>query len=122
VCADRTTYQTGDTLRLSSSLRQGAASNTGDAYLFAQIPGTMTFVSLVLSQGTIGPVIGPAPVPFATNFSIFDFAGEFFTRTFDGGDPQGVYTVTAVLALPNTDPLVQANRIAEGTSTFSFAH
>ncbi|MGH2670377.1 MAG: BACON domain-containing protein, partial [bacterium] len=98
LCVDRPLYHPGETLHLRASLRQGAASNSGDAYVFAQVPGTSVFVSLVLSQGQMVPAAGPAPVPLATNFSLFNFAGEFFSRPFEVSDPEGNYTVTAVLA------------------------
>jgi YVTN family beta-propeller protein len=122
ICTNQAAYHPGDLLRLSASLRQGAGSNSGDAYVFAQVPGTSTFVSLVLSQGLIVPVAGPAPVPLATNFSMFDFAGEVFSRPFDAGDPEGSYTVTAVLALSNSDPLVPANQLATATTSFTVTH
>jgi YVTN family beta-propeller protein len=122
LCLDRPLYRPGDTLHLRASLRRGAASNSGDAYVFTQVPGTSTVLSLVLSEGLMVPVVGTAPVPLATNFSVFDFAGEFFNRPFAAGDPEGSYTVTAILALPNSDPLIPANQLAVATTSFTFAH
>lgn len=122
LCADRPVYHSGDTVRLSASLRPGTASNTGDAYVFAQVPGTTGYVSLVSSQSGMALVFGPAPAPLFQNISLFDFVGEFYARAFDGSEPEGLYTATAVLVQPNSDPLVVANRIAVGTYTISFSH
>ncbi len=124
VCADRPTYRTGDTLRLSVSLRQGTSSNQGDAYLFAPVPGapgTTTFVSLVLSGGLIVPQLGPTLVPLGRNFKVSDFAGRILERSFDGSEPPGTYVIKAILAVPDTDPTVAANQIAVAVGSFTFA-
>jgi hypothetical protein len=122
VCVDRPTYRTGETLRLSVSLRQGSSSNVGDAYLFAPVPGVggTTFVSLMLSAGQIVPQIGPALVPLGRNFQVPDFAGKIFERPFDGSEPPGVYVINAILALSDTDPTVAANQIAVAVGSLTF--
>lgn len=119
VCTDRQTYQPGQTLEIRVSLRQGGASNSGDAYLFAGIPGDVNFVSLVWSEQGIGVNYGPAPVPFGTNFQVADFSGLIFERVFDASDPQGTYELQAILAVAGSDPNVQANRLAAATINFS---
>jgi len=120
VCTDRPAYRTGDILRLSVSLRQGSASNTGDAYLFVLVPGTTAFVSLVLSGGLIVPQLGPALVPLGRNFQVPDFAGKILERGFDGSEPPGTYVVKAILAVPGTDPTVAANQIPVAMGSFTF--
>ena len=120
VCADRPAYRTGDTLRLSASLRRGAASNMGDVYVFARVPGTALFVSLVLLQDSFTPVVGPAPIPLARNLQAFDFAGELVRLTFVGTEPQGTYQVMGVLVPPGKDPLVPADALAVSTTEFAF--
>jgi len=121
VCADRTSYGTGQTLVLSASLRQGASSNSGDAYLFAQVPGTTSFVSLVLSGAQLLPQFGPAPVPLGTGFQVPNFAGEVFEFLFGGSEPPGAYQIKAILALPGADPNIPSNQLAVAMSSFSFA-
>jgi len=121
VCTDRTTYRTGDILHVSLSLRQGVSSNYGDAYLFAPVPGSSSFVSLVPVGGVISPVIGNEPIPFGTGFQVPDFAGTVFDRPFDGTEPPGVYEVSAVLALPGSVPTVPANQLAIGLGSLTFA-
>jgi hypothetical protein len=121
VCTDRPTYHGGDTLTLGASVRSGAGSNTGDAYLYAAVPGTTLFASLVLSQGGFGIVVGPAPVPLAQNFQAFDFAGAVFQQALTGSEPTGTYQLTATLVPPGADPLVLANRIAASVSQFALA-
>ena len=120
VCTDRPDYRSGDLLRLSVSLRQGNASNSGDAYLFAQVPGTSLFVSLVLSEGSLVPQIGPTPVPLGTNFQVPNLAGVVFERTFGSGDPPGTYTINAILAQQGTDPTIPSNQLVSATTTFMF--
>lgn len=124
VCADRPAYRTGETLRLSVSLRQGTSSNRGDAYLFAPVPGalgTTAFISLVLSGSLIVPQLGPALVPLGRNFQVPDFAGKILERAFDGSEPPGTYVIKAVLAVADTDPTVGANQIAVAVGSFTFA-
>ncbi len=121
VCPDRPTYQTGDMLRLRVSLRQGASSNSGDAYLFAQVRGTATVVSLVLSGGLLLPQFSPAPVPLGTSFQVQNFTGEVFQWAFDGFEPAGNYEIKAILALPGSDPAVPSNQLAIGVGSFTFA-
>ncbi|CBE67323.1 exported protein of unknown function [Candidatus Methylomirabilis oxygeniifera] len=119
VCADRQTYQPGQALEIRVSLRQGVSSNSGDAYLFAGIPGDVNFVSLVWSEQGIGVNYGPAPVPFGTNFQVADFSGLIFERVFDASDPQGTYDLQAILAVAGSDPTIEANRLAASTINFS---
>ncbi len=121
VCTDRPSYGSGQTLVLSVSLRQGASSNSGDAYLFTQVPGTTIFVSLVLSGGQLAPQFGPAPVPLATGFPVPDFAGGVFEFLFGGSEPAGTYDINAILALAGTDPNIPGNQLAVGTTSFTFA-
>lgn len=118
-CTDRSTYRAGETLTLKVSLRQGVASNTGDAYLFTGIPGDTNVVSLVLTEGGIVPSVGPVPVPLGTGFAVTDLAGPIFQRVFEPSDPQGTYTVLAVLVAPGSDPTVAANRLVEATTSFT---
>ncbi|PWB80196.1 MAG: hypothetical protein C3F08_05045, partial [Candidatus Methylomirabilota bacterium] len=118
-CTDRSTYRAGETLTLKVSLRQGVASNTGDAYLFTGIPGDTNVVSLVLTEGGIVPSVGPVPVPLGTGFAVTDLAGPIFQRVFEPSDPQGIYNLSAVLAVPGSDPTVATNRLVEATTSFT---
>jgi len=119
VCTDRQTYQPGQTLEIRVSLRQGVSSNSGDAYLFAGIPGDVNLVSLIWSEQGIGVNYGPAPVPFGTDFHAVDFSGLIFERVFETSDPQGTYELQAILAVAGSDPTIEANRLAAATINFS---
>lgn len=119
VCTDRQTYQPGQKLEIRVSLRQGGASNSGDAYLFTGIPGDVNLVSLVWSEHGIGVNYGPTPVPFGTDFHMVDFSGLIFERVFEASDPQGTYELQAILAVAGSDLNVQSNRLAAATISFS---
>jgi len=121
VCTDQTLYRTGDTLRLSLSLRQGVSSNFGDAYLFAPVPGSGSFVSLVPVGEIISPVIGNEPIPYGTGFHVPDFTGTVFEWPFDGTESPGVYEIKAVLASPGSDPTVPVNQLVIGLGSLTFA-
>jgi hypothetical protein len=121
VCTDRSAYHGGDTLTISASVRRGAGSNSGDAYLYSTVPGTTLFASLVLSQSGFGLVVGQAPVPLAQSFDVFDLAGPVFQQALTGSEPIGTYQLTASLVQQGADPLVPANQIAASTSQFTLS-
>jgi hypothetical protein len=75
----------------------------------------------VSSGGLIVAQLGPAPIPFGTNFQVQNFAGQVFERTLDGSEPAGTYEIKAILALPGTNPIVPANQLGAGTASFTFA-
>ena|SRR5438067_1975838 len=98
-------FHTGQTITFQADVSSDSTTFRANIYLWAELPGDGTVLSLVRSGDHIMKVVGPARVPYLENVLLTQMTVPF-VYPFNGNEPVGTYITHASITLPGSNQIL----------------